>query len=177
MKKKLSVFFGDVRYNYDLESSTQSLLVPIWDLLDRGGKQWRPILLCLIAEVLKGDEELVLPVAALCELAHNGTLMVDDVEDDSKQRRGKPCIHLTYGVDMAINAGNALYFLPLLIFKDYHDTKKVNDSTIIRCYQLYSQELLNVHLGQGLDIYWHQGKKKTPQLKITCKCVLIKLAY
>jgi len=50
-------------------------------------------------------------------------------------------------------------FLPLLIFKDYSDTKKVNESTIIRCYQLYSQELLNVHLGQGLDIYWHQGKK------------------
>jgi len=92
-------------------------------------------------------------------MAHNGTLIVDDVEDDSKQRRGKPCVHLIYGVDLAINAGNALYFFPLLIFKDYQDNKKVADNTLIRCYQLYTQELLNLHLGQGLDIYWHQGKK------------------
>jgi len=85
--------------------------------------------------------------------------VVDDVEDDSKLRRGKPCLHLIYGVDLAINAGNALYFLPLLIFKDYQENKKVSESTLIRCYQLYNQELLNLHLGQGLDIYWHQGKK------------------
>jgi geranylgeranyl pyrophosphate synthase len=152
-------FFGEVKFAYDPESSTEALLKPIWDLLDRGGKQWRPMLLCLITEVLNGNEELVMPMAALCELAHNGTLMVDDVEDDSKLRRGKPCIHLIYGVDLAVNAGNALYFFPLLIFKDYQDNKKVSDSTLIRCYQLYTQELLNLHLGQGLDIYWHQGKK------------------
>jgi len=30
---------------------------------------------------------------------------------------------------------------------------------LIRCYQFYSQELLNIHLGQGLDIHWHQGNK------------------
>jgi len=152
-------FFGDVKYAYDPESSTSALLEPIWDLLDRGGKQWRPMLLCLINEVLKGNEELVLPMAVLCELTHNGTLIVDDVEDDSKLRRGKACVHLLYGVDLAINAGNALYFFPLLIFKDYHEKKKVTDNILIRCYQLYNQELLNLHLGQGLDIYWHQGKK------------------
>jgi len=158
-EEKIKRFFGAPAYTYDLESSTASLLTPTWDLLDRGGKQWRPILLCLIAEGLDGKEELVLPMAALCEMAHNGTLMVDDVEDDSKMRRGKECVHLLYGVDMAINAGNALYFFPLLIFKDYYDQKKVSNEMLIRCYQLYSQELLNLHLGQGLDIYWHQGKK------------------
>jgi len=35
----------------------------------------------------------------------------------------------------------------------------VTNEILLRCYQLYSQEMLNVHLGQGLDIYWHQGKK------------------
>jgi len=63
------------------------------------------------------------------------------------------------GLIWLFNAGNALYFFPLHIFKEYHDQKKVDDTTLLRCYQLYSQELLNVHLGQGLDIYWHQGKK------------------
>ena len=57
-----------------------------------------------------------------------------DIEDNSTHRRGKPCIHLTYGVDVAINAGNsmskkncaffyvysfsAMYFLPLLALKE-----------------------------------------------------------
>ena len=62
--------------------------------------------MCLVADALGGNRELVMPLSVLCEMAHNGTLMVDDVEDDSKLRRGKPCIHITYGVDIAINAGN-----------------------------------------------------------------------
>jgi geranylgeranyl pyrophosphate synthase len=134
-------------------------LTPIWDLLDRGGKQWRPILLCLVAEALGGNLDVVLPISVLCEIVHNGTLMTDDVEDDSKLRRGKECIHLLYGVDIAVNAGNAMYFFPLAVFRDYHAKGQVSDATLIQCYELYGQELLNVHLGQGLDIHWHQGKK------------------
>jgi len=152
-------FFGEPLYCYDLDSATKSLLVPIWDLLDRGGKAWRPILMCLVTDTLGGNRDLVMPLSVLCEMAHNGTLMVDDVEDDSKMRRGKPCIHLTYGVDIAINAGNALYFLPLMIFKDYHNKDQLTKEQLVRCYEMYNQELLNVHLGQGLDIYWHQGHK------------------
>jgi len=113
----------------------------------------------LVTDSLGGKKELVMPLAVLCEMAHNGTLMVDDVEDDSKLRRGKDCIHITYGVDIAINAGNALYFLPLLIFKDYRANNQLTSDQLVRCYELYNQELLNVHLGQGLDIYWHQGHK------------------
>lgn len=76
-----------------------------------GGKAWRPILMCLVTDALGGNRDLVMPLSVLCEMAHNGTLMVDDVEDDSRMRRGKPCIHITYGVDIAINAGNGLPFL------------------------------------------------------------------
>jgi len=32
-----------------LTSLTKSLSEPIWDLLDRGGKRWRPVLCMLIA--------------------------------------------------------------------------------------------------------------------------------
>jgi geranylgeranyl pyrophosphate synthase len=46
-----------------------------------------------------------------------------------------------------------------MIFKDYHHNGQLNADQLVRCYELYNQELLNVHLGQGLDIYWHQGHK------------------
>jgi hypothetical protein len=29
-------------------------------------------------------------------------------------RRGKPCTYKIYGVDIAVNAGNTMYYLPLL---------------------------------------------------------------
>jgi len=41
------------------------------------------------------------------------SLIVDDIEDDSKFRREKPCVHLIHGIDISINAGNFIYFLPM----------------------------------------------------------------
>ena len=67
--------------NSHLESLTKSLSEPIWDLLDRGGKRWRPILCMLIAELYGHKREEIYDIAALCEIIHNGTLIVDDIED------------------------------------------------------------------------------------------------
>lgn len=62
-----------------LNSLTKALSEPIWDLLDRGGKRWRPILCMLIAEVFGHHRNTVFDIAALCEMVHNGTLIVDDI--------------------------------------------------------------------------------------------------
>jgi len=156
-ESSISKFFEKPTYSYDIDGASKALLVPIWDMLDRGGKQWRPILCCLVAENLGCTLDLILPIASLCEMVHNGTLLVDDIEDDSKMRRGKPCSHLIFGVDQAINTGNAMYFFPLIIFREYREKNLLDDSTLIKCYELFSQELLNLHLGQGLDIHWHKG--------------------
>ena len=44
---------------------------------------------------------------------HNGTLMVDDIEDNSTTRRNKECVHLLFGTDISLNAGNFMYFAPI----------------------------------------------------------------
>ena len=31
---------------------------------------------------------------------------------------------------------------------------------MIKCYECYAQQMINVHLGQGLDIWWHNAKKE-----------------
>jgi len=111
----------------------------------------------LIAELLEGKDEIVLPAAFLCELVHNGTLCVDDIEDDSKMRRGKPCLHLIYKIDLSINVGNAMYFMPLAELRELHRKKLVSAEVLLRAYEMYSEEMINLHLGQGLDIWWHQG--------------------
>lgn len=55
----------------------------------------------------------------LTELIHNGSLMIDDVQDSSQSRRGDKCTHLKYGLDVAVNAGNILYYAPLLKLDKY----------------------------------------------------------
>ena len=50
--------------------------------------------------------------AEVVELIHAGSLIVDDIEDGSMIRRGKPALHIRYGLPTALNAGNWLYFWP-----------------------------------------------------------------
>jgi geranylgeranyl pyrophosphate synthase len=40
--------------------------------------------------------------------------IIDDIEDNSTVRRNKECVHLLYGVDISVNAGNLVYFAPMM---------------------------------------------------------------
>lgn len=44
---------------------------------------------------------------------HNASLLIDDIEDNSKLRRGKPVAHSIFGVAPVINCANYVYFLAL----------------------------------------------------------------
>ena len=101
----------------DLDTVNKALNEPIYDLLDRGGKRWRPALGLIMAKCL-GRENIedfdsnrdIYYTCGLTEIVHNGSLMVDDVEDQSLQRRGQDCTYRKYGTDIAVNAGNFMYF-------------------------------------------------------------------
>jgi len=80
------------------------------------------------------------------------------LEDQSELRRGKPCLHRIFGEDIALNAGNFLYFLPLLAL--IKNRKKFKPEILVKAYETYIQEMINIHLGQGTDIFWHKGKVK-----------------
>ena len=154
-QKHLEEMFGKPAYIYDIPTIQKSLIDPLWDFLDRGGKRWRPSLFLLISEIFGAKEEHVLDFSILPELAHNGSIIIDDIEDSGELRRGKPCIHITYGIDIALNAGNFLYFLPLAVFR--RARIHFDSETLNRAYDVYGQEMTNIHLGQAMDIYWHRG--------------------
>jgi len=144
------------RYKYDVAGINQTIFGPIWELLDRGGKRWRSTLLLLIAEALGRRSEDVIDFVVITEIIHNGTLIVDDIEDSSDFRRGKPCLHLMVGLDVAVNAGNMMYFLPLRVLAEKKKTMPAE--VVLKCYEVYAQDMINVHVGQGLDICWHSRK-------------------
>ena len=109
--------FGKTSYEYEPESCNKGIAAPILDLINRGGKRWRPLLMLLCYDIIKtnSNNEKIKEFTPLVEIIHNGTLMVDDVEDNSESRRGKPCINKLFGIDIAINAGNFMYYFPYLI--------------------------------------------------------------
>ncbi len=156
-KSSLEKICGKPRYAYDAETASKAVNEPIWDLLSRGGKRWRPVLFLLANEAFGGDSKKVMDFVVIPEVVHNGTLMVDDCEDFSELRRGKPCIHKIYGIDVAINAGNAMYYLPLLSLMKNRDV--FPKETMLKAYEIYSQEMINLSYGQGMDIWWHKGNK------------------
>lgn len=156
--ESLERFLGKYRYRADIEAINKVIAEPIWELLDRGGKRWRSVLLLLIAETFGKKKEHVMDFVTMTEIVHNGSLIIDDIEDDSECRRGKPCLHKMeqYGLDVAINVGNFMYFLPLKVLSEKR--KDLSPAKLLNCYEVYSSEMLNLHLGQGLDICWHSKK-------------------
>jgi len=154
-ENKLISILGKTSYKYTPDTITKALSKPFWNYLDRGGKRWRPALFLLIYEALGGNPEDVLDFVILPELLHNATLIHDDIEDMSEERRGKPTLHLGFGLDIATNVGDMLYFYPLLSL--LKNRKKFDDKKILRAYEIYSQEMIRVGTGQATDIAWHAG--------------------
>ncbi len=76
-----------------------------------GGKRTRPVLALATAEAIGMARDVVLPLAAAIELIHTYSLIHDDLPamDDDDLRRGRPTCHKTFGEDVAILAGDALY--------------------------------------------------------------------
>lgn len=79
---------------------------------------------------------------------HNASLLIDDIEDSSKLRRGIPVAHSIFGVPNVINTANYVYFLAL---------EKVQLLGSPQAMQVFVGELLNLHRGQGHDIAWRDA--------------------
>jgi geranylgeranyl pyrophosphate synthase len=149
---------GESTYAVDKEMLTAAICEPVWDFLDRGGKRWRPSLLLTSCGAIAGNEDAARPLVPLIEFIHNGTLVHDDLEDNSTLRRGKLCLHKQYGVDIATNVGSAMYFIPLVIL--YGKRAPYTDEQRLFMYDLVVQELVRCHCGQAIDIAWHNGGKE-----------------
>ncbi len=66
-------------FELDLEAYTAGCNAPIWDLLSRGGKRFRPILTCITSETVGGEWSDGLKVAPIVEIIHNGCIEEDSL--------------------------------------------------------------------------------------------------
>jgi geranylgeranyl diphosphate synthase type I len=123
------------------------LLVPF---MKRGGKRIRPVLTLLSCGASGGDYDSVISPAAIIELFHNFTLIHDDIEDNSQFRRGEPALHISSGIPMALNSGDALY---TLIWEQIASLP-MEPKKLFEFQKIYASAFKRVVEGQGIEISW-----------------------
>jgi len=152
-------FVGAAHWQHEPDAYTATIAAPAWDLIDRSGKRWRPLFGILLLEVMgvpSGPyEELI---CAMTELIHAGSLIVDDIEDHSAMRRGGPAIHHHYGTDIALNAGNSLYFLPTVSLINH---RLLSPEQRLAIHEIKERVCIEAHCGQATDIYWSRTLSST----------------
>jgi geranylgeranyl diphosphate synthase, type II len=109
LRVRVEDYLQQLRFSDD--ASTAGLEEAMRYSLLAGGKRIRPVLSLATARAIGRDEESVLPIAAALELIHTYSLIHDDLPamDDDDLRRGRPTNHRTFGVGVAILAGDGLY--------------------------------------------------------------------
>lgn len=123
----------------------ESILEPWYYLRDGpSGKELRSLLIDCFQEWLKISDEKLTLIKEIIASLHTSSLLIDDIEDNSKLRRGAPVAHSIYGIASTINCANYVYFLAL---------EKCSRLNSERAMNIFIQELLNLHRGQGILTY------------------------
>ena len=128
----------------------QVLFDGCWKYFEYGGKRFRPALIALSCEVLNGNPKDTIIAGAALEIAHTFLLIHDDVEDFSETRRGKPCLHITYGIPHAVNMGD---YLMMKIYETLLSAKKLwGLEKTMKVLNLMTEMLLITGEGQAMEI-------------------------
>lgn len=86
---------------------------PVDYFLSRPGKGIRAQLIEIAYQAAGGVDDLPIKLIDFVELLHAGSLIIDDIQDNSRNRRDQETLHLKFGVSVGINTGNWLYFSAL----------------------------------------------------------------
>jgi octaprenyl-diphosphate synthase len=145
-------------------------------IVNRKGKQMRPMFVFLTAKMISGGtvEERTYRGACVIELIHTATLVHDDVVDDSNRRRGFFSINALWKNKIAVLVGDYLLSKGLLLSIDHGDFDLLRIiSVAVR--EMSEGELLQIEKARRLDItediYYEIIRQKTATLIAAC-CAL-----
>jgi octaprenyl-diphosphate synthase len=145
-------------------------------IVNRKGKQMRPMFVFLVAKLLGEGKvnERTYRGASVIELIHTATLVHDDVVDDSNKRRGFFSINALWKNKIAVLVGDYLLSKGLLLSIENEDFDLLKIiSVAVR--EMSQGELLQIEKSRNLDIteeiYYDIIRQKTATLLASC-CAL-----
>ncbi len=142
-------------------------------IVNRKGKQMRPMFVFLVAKMVSNGEvsERTYRGASVIELIHTATLVHDDVVDDSNRRRGFFSVNALWKNKIAVLIGDFLLSKGLLLSIDNNDFDLLKIISIaVR--EMSEGELLQIEKARKLDIteavYYEIIRQKTATLIAAC---------
>jgi octaprenyl-diphosphate synthase len=164
--KQFDLYFKDV-----MKTEMPLLNLIMKYLLNRKGKQMRPVLVFLTAKLFGNPTDSTFTAAALIEMLHTATLIHDDVVDESNERRGFFSISAIWKSKIAVLIGDYLLAKGLLLAigkKEYDILSLVSDAVK----EMSEGELLQIKNSRKLKItedeYFEIIRKKTATLIACC---------
>ena len=153
-------------------STDNPLLLSVNDyVLQKSGKQLRPMLVILSAKLCGEVTQTTIDGALSLELLHTASLIHDDVVDDTLERRGKPSVNARWSNKIAILSGD------YILSKALGCSARTNNLPILKAMasigmQLSDGELLQLVNAQFSETaeanYFTIIRKKTALLFSTC---------
>lgn len=132
----------------EITVTEEMLLEPFHYLSKTPGKGIRGRLIAAFDQWLRIPKDKLEQIIRVIQMLHNASLMLDDIEDNSKLRRGVPVVHAIYGLPSTINTATFVIFKALSIVTSLGNAEATN---------IFAEELVNLHRGQALDIYWRDN--------------------
>ena len=159
------------RYSRLFSSANPGVDLLLKFLLERKGKLMRPILVLLVAKCYGQVNDGAYHLASAVELLHQGSLIHDDVVDESDKRRGKVSANAVYDNKMAVLLGDYIVSQAL---------RQITATNNVACVEALSALIGTLSEGEitqlnaldsstlSEDLYFDIISKKTAVLFSTC---------
>jgi len=169
--KEFEIF--ETEFKNSVNSGILILNVILKFMINRKGKQVRPILVLLFAKMHSSENltEKSYRSAIISELIHSATLIHDDIVDDSSLRRGFLSLNALWNNKISVLVGDYLLSKSLLLCIDNEDFDLLKIiSTAVK--EMSEGELLQIQKSRNINItedeYFELTLKKTASLFSAC---------
>ena len=128
------------------DEKEKTVLGPYNYVASMPGKEFRTLLLKAFNTWLDVPPASLEVITGVVRMLHTASLLIDDIQDNSPLRRGRPAAHSIFGVAQTINSANYAYFLALAELRKLRNP----DAAV----EVYTSEMMHLHRGQGMDLFW-----------------------
>ncbi|KAL7655894.1 hypothetical protein ACMYSQ_005027 [Aspergillus niger] len=136
---------GDILAPFKKASAEQLCMAPYEYTRSTPGKQTISKFIECLRSWLHLPDDSASVIEHITNMIFHSTLMIDDIEDDSMLRRGKPAAHVVFGKAQTVNSATYLYA------KATRDLDQLQQDA---CKAAFLDELETLALGQALDLHW-----------------------
>lgn len=91
------------------------------------------------------NSESLSVIKGVIKMLHDVSLILDDIQDESPLRRGRPATHAVFGLAQSLNSSTYLFVQSLAEVHSHFDA---------HTHAAFIEILQRMHVGQGYDLFW-----------------------